>query len=440
MAATEEPPAPAERPAGRPVVGRRRLLGLLVAAGVTGAAHGATAGAGITVARRPSGTPDTPAAAPGGAPSSSGPSSSGPVPAGDPRRQPGVATPPPAQVRLLAFDLDPGVADRRDRRALSTALTDLRRLSDRLPGGELARQEEALPLAGLATGGATLTIGFGASLLSRLGLDAQRPEALADLPAFPGDQLDPARGGGDVLVQVCAEDEMVASGLADLVRRQVGGTLRLRWAQRGFRALDPAPQPSPPPRNLMGQVDGVNNPRPGSGLFDSTVWVPEWERPQWMVHGTYLVVRRIRMLLDEWYALPMDRRDEVIGRHTTSGAPLGREALTDQVDLAVKRPDGQPYVARDAHVRLSSPSTNGGARMFRRPFNYDDGTRPDGTRDAGLLFLAFQADPRRGFVPVMHNLATAGDALNRFIVHEASALFAIPPAGDRYVGQSLLEG
>ncbi|SHG46626.1 Dyp-type peroxidase [Streptoalloteichus hindustanus] len=433
MAGTDEPSAAAEQPATRqspPVVGRRRLFGLLGAAGVTGVALGGSAGAGITASRL----------APEAAPAAAQPSSAPAPAAADPRRQPGVATPLPAQLRMLAFDLDPAVADRRDRRALATVLTGWRRLAERLRAGELAREAEALPMAGLPTENATLTIGFGPSLLTRLGLDAQRPEALADLPVFPGDQLDPARCGGDVLVQVCAEDELVASGVADLVRRQAAGVLRPRWSQNGFRALNAAPQPNPPARNLMGQVDGINNPQPGSGLFDTTVWVPEWERPQWMVNGTYLVVRRIRMLLDEWYALPVDRRDEVIGRHTGSGAPLGRQSLTDQIDLVAKRPDGQPHIPRDAHVRVSNPSTNGGARMFRRPFNYDDGARPDGTRDAGLLFLAFQADPRRGFVPVMRSMATGGDALNRFIVHEASALFAIPPAGDGYVGQPLLEG
>ncbi|GGM66596.1 hypothetical protein GCM10012275_41380 [Longimycelium tulufanense] len=416
---------PDEQPtAAQSALGRRRLFGLLGAAGVTGAALGA----GVTAAREPE-------------PAAPTPTSGAPAPPADPRRQPGVATPLPAQLRLLAFDLDPAVAEGKDRRALARVLAEWQQVTDQLRSGDLGRAERAEPFAGLDTRDATVTIGFGASLLGKLGLDGQRPEQLVDMPEFPGDQLDAARGDGDVLLQVCAEDELVASGAADLLRRASGGALRLRWAQNGFRALEARSGPNPPARNLMGQVDGVNNPEPGTGLFDTTVWVPEWARPQWMVNGTYLVVRRIRMVLDDWFAQPVQRRDDVIGRSTATGAPLGRQRLEDQVDLVLKRPDGRHAVPLDAHIRLASPTKNGGARMYRRPFNYDDGYRADGTRDAGLLFLAFQADPRRGFIPVMEKLAKAGDALNKFIAHEASGLYAIPPAAPKggYVGQQLLE-
>ncbi|HVW34095.1 MAG TPA: deferrochelatase/peroxidase EfeB, partial [Acidimicrobiia bacterium] len=48
-----------------------------------------------------------------------------------------------------------------------------------------------------------------------------------------------------------------------------------------------------------------------------------------------------------------------------------------------------------------------------------------GQLDAGLFFLAYQRDPRRQFVPLQRRLAT--DALNEYIQHVGSALFAIPP-------------
>jgi dye decolorizing peroxidase len=72
--------------------------------------------------------------------------------------------------------------------------------------------------------------------------------------------------------------------------------------------------------------------------------------------------------------------------------------------------------------------------MLRRGFSYVDS---DG---AGLLFLAWQADPRTAFIPVQQRLASA-DALTRFIRHETSALFAMPGGVDdaSYFGQSLVE-
>ncbi|MFI6001530.1 hypothetical protein ACIA98_14070 [Streptomyces sp. NPDC051366] len=72
--------------------------------------------------------------------------------------------------------------------------------------------------------------------------------------------------------------------------------------------------------------------------------------------------------------------------------------------------------------------------VLRRP-------APRRTPDAGLLFVAWQAEPRTGFVPVRQRLAR-GDALARYIEHEASALFAVPGGAvpGEYVGQGLLEG
>ncbi|CAM5519981.1 hypothetical protein SVIOM342S_06351 [Streptomyces violaceorubidus] len=72
----------------------------------------------------------------------------------------------------------------------------------------------------------------------------------------------------------------------------------------------------------------------------------------------------------------------------------------------------------NAHARITRPDQNGGAAMVRRPFSYHDGFDADGVPDAGLLFICWQADPLRGFVPVQRKL-DRGDALSPFIRHEA---------------------
>ena len=52
-----------------------------------------------------------------------------------------------------------------------------------------------------------MTLGFGPALFDeRFALAAMRPTALRELPAFPGDALDPAWCGGDLCVQACAHD------------------------------------------------------------------------------------------------------------------------------------------------------------------------------------------------------------------------------------------
>jgi iron uptake system component EfeO len=122
-----------------------------------------------------------------------------------------------------------------------------------------------------------------------------------------------------------------------------------------------------------------------------------------------------------------------------SGAPLGRTAEHDPVDLSARKPDGDPRIPLDAHIRLASHATNGGVRILRRGYNYTDGMDPaTGELDAGLFFIAFQRDPHAQFAVLQRRLG-AGDALNEYIKHTSSAVFAIPAglAPGRYVAQGL---
>jgi deferrochelatase/peroxidase EfeB len=80
---------------------------------------------------------------------------------------------------------------------------------------------------------------------------------------------------------------------------------------------------------------------------------------------------------------------------------------------------------RNAHVRLAHPAGNGGARILRRGYSFTDGTDGLGRLDAGLFFVAYQRDPRTGFIPLQRNLAT--DALNEYLEHVGSGIWACPP-------------
>jgi deferrochelatase/peroxidase EfeB len=62
-----------------------------------------------------------------------------------------------------------------------------------------------------------------------------------------------------------------------------------------------------------------------------------------------------------------------------------------------------------------------------------------GQLDAGLFFIAFQRDPRTQFVPLQQRLGES-DALNEYVKHTGSAVFACPPGVREggYVGDTLL--
>ncbi|MFI8296922.1 iron uptake transporter deferrochelatase/peroxidase subunit [Streptomyces nigra] len=411
--------------AGGPVAGgisRRRLLGT---AGATGLVLGAAGGAAGYAARPAEATPLSSLGA-------------------DEvmfhgKHQPGIVQRLQARGHLVAFDLAAG-AGRREAAAL------LRRWSEtarRLMAGEAAQQEDTGVALDAGPSSLTITFGFGHSFFARTGLEKQRPVALDPLPEFSSDRLDKARSNGDLWVQIGADDALVAFHALRAIQKDAGRAAKVRWQMNGFNRSPGATAHPMTARNLMGQVDGTRNPKPTDADFDRRIFVPESgaQGPAWMANGSYAVVRRIRMLLDDWEQLSVTAQEQVIGRRKADGAPLTGGTETTEMDLEKTDRAGNLVVPLDAHARITRPDQNGGAAILRRPFSYHDGIGPDGVPDAGLLFICWQADPLRGFVPLQRKL-DRGDALSRYIRHEASGLFAVPggAAEGEYVGQRLLEG
>ncbi|MEU6669431.1 iron uptake transporter deferrochelatase/peroxidase subunit [Streptomyces sp. NPDC046727] len=353
------------------------------------------------------------------------------------KHQPGITEGLQARGHLVAFDLAAG-AGRKEAAAL------LRRWSataERLMAGEAAPHGDTDVARDAGPSSLTVTFGFGHSFFGRTGLEKQRPTALDPLPDFSSDQLDKARSDGDLWVQIGADDALVAFHALRAIQKDAGSAARVRWQMNGFNRSPGATAHPMTARNLMGQLDGTRNPKPADADFDRRIFVPASGEPAWMANGSYAVVRRIRMLLDDWEKLSLSAQEQVIGRRKADGAPLSGGSETTAMDLEKADAKGNWVVPTNAHARITRPDQNGGAAMLRRPFSYHDGIDPDGTPDAGLLFVCWQADPLRGFVPVQRKL-DRGDALSKYIRHESSGLFAVPggAAKGEYVGQRLLEG
>ncbi|OIK05839.1 iron uptake transporter deferrochelatase/peroxidase subunit [Streptomyces monashensis] len=353
------------------------------------------------------------------------------------KHQPGITEGLQARGHLAAFDLAAG-AGRKEAAAL------LRRWSataERLMAGEAAPHDDTDVARDAGPSSLTITFGFGHGFFGKTGLDAQRPGALDPLPDFSSDHLDKARSDGDLWVQIGANDALVAFHALRAIQKDAGGAARLRWQMNGFNRSPGATAHPMTARNLMGQLDGTRNPKPADSDFDRRIFVPASGEPAWMANGSYAVVRRIRMLLDDWEKLSVAAQEQVIGRRKANGAALSGGDETTPMDLEKTDSQGNYVVPLNAHARITRPDRNGGAALLRRPFSYHDGFDADGTPDAGLLFVCWQADPLRGFVPVQRKL-DRGDALSQFIRHEASGLFAVPGGAARgeYVGQRLLEG
>jgi deferrochelatase/peroxidase EfeB len=353
-------------------------------------------------------------------------------------RQAGITT--AAQDRLHLVSLDVVTDDREALRELLTAWTvAAERMTlgaEAAPGGVVGGGPWNVPqdtgeALDLAPGHLTVTIGYGPTLFDdRFGLADRRPAPLRDLPAFLGDDLDPARSGGDIVIQACSDDPQVAVHAVRNLVRMGFGVVSVRWSQLGFGRTSSTSQAQVTPRNMFGFKDGTANiTAEDSDALHQHVWVAPDDVPGaagWLAGGSYLVARRIRMHIEVWDRTPLMEQEQVIGRDKKVGAPLGRTAELDEPDFAARGMDGRPRIAANAHVRLAHHSNLDGIRILRRGYTFTDGTDGQGHLDAGLFFLAFMRDAHRQFVPMQRSLARA-DGLNEYIEHTGSAVFACPP-------------
>ncbi|MGW5254324.1 iron uptake transporter deferrochelatase/peroxidase subunit [Streptomyces sp. NPDC004012] len=346
--------------------------------------------------------------------------------------QAGIATPVQDRLHFAAFDVKTD-----DRAEFVQLLKDWTEAARRMTAGRTVGEgaygglAEAPPddtgeALGLKPSRLTLTIGFGPSLFEKFGLRDRRPQALVDLPPFPGDNLDRSRTGGDLCVQACADDPQVAVHAIRNLARIGFGKVAIRWSQLGFGKTSSTTPDAQTPRNLMGFKDGTRNiAGTETDRLKKFVWVQDGDGDRnsaWMTGGSYLVARRIRMNIETWDRTSLQEQEDVFGRDKGEGAPVGKAKEHDAPFLKAMKPD--------AHVRLAHPESNNGITILRRGYSFTDGTDGLGRLDAGLFFLAYQRDPRKGFVPLQRRLS-ASDALNEYIQHVGSAVFAVPP-GVRY--------
>lgn len=344
--------------------------------------------------------------------------------------QAGVETGPQAHAAFVAFTLRAGTDREAAVRMMRLASEDAARLTRAEPA--LGDQEPELATTPARL---TVTFGFGPTLFTSLGLTGARPAGLVDLPAYPIDRLRAEFCGGDLLVQICADDQLVVAHAARQLIKTVRAFAGPRWLQRGFsHAAGPAAS-SGTPRNLMGQIDGTVNPQRASTDFGQLVW--STGSPAWFAGGTTVVLRRIAMHLDAWDELDRTGKELAVGRRLDTGAPLTGRLETDLADLTARDTSGLPVIPTFAHIARAAPRS-GAERFLRRPYSYDDGLA-GGTSNSGLLFAAYQADIAVQYLPVQQRLAQQ-DLLNDWTTPVGSAAFALPPgcALDGYIGEGLL--
>jgi len=398
-----------------PRLSRRSALGLLGAAGAAGAV-GAAGGFAAGHAQ------------------DEAPSASDLVVPFHGAHQAGITTAVQQHLYFATFDMT-STATREDLESLLADWTDAAARMTRgqevspegaVGGGPYKPPEDTGEALGLQANALTITFGFGPTLFARkrFGIADRRPAELVELPSFAFDLLEDRFSGGDLCIQACANDPQVAVHAIRNLSRIAFGRAQVRWTQLGYGRTSTTSKAQSTPRNLFGFKDGTAN------IFsnddrDLTTWVwSDGADQPWMEGGTFLVARKIQMLIESWDRVRLEEQEAIVGRDKGEGAPLSGGTEFTEPDFSVfSTKAAGPAIPMDSHVRLAHPENNGGARLLRRGYNYVEGNNDLGQLNAGLFFLAFGRSPQQ-FIDIQRSLA--GDALNEYIRHIGSAIFAIP--------------
>ncbi|MGW4099352.1 Dyp-type peroxidase [Mycobacterium sp. NPDC004974] len=351
--------------------------------------------------------------------------------------QGGIATAPQSHGLFVAFDLNHrGKAEtgRTERETVAAILrlwtADAARLTRGAPALADTEPELATRPARL-----TITVGLGIGLFDRIGPAGPRPASARELPVFDVDRLEDRWSGGDLLLQICADDPVTVAHANRVLTKNIRSMATPRWRQAGFRNARGADATGTTMRNLMGQVDGTANLTAAD--FDDLVWMSGPVHPG-LVGGTLMVIRRIAMHLDTWDELDRESKEFTVGRTLDSGAPLTGTRETDEPDFALMH-NGIPVIPQNSHVALAHHRGTT-ERFLRRPYNYDDPPEPGQTSNTGLIFATFQRDIDEQFLPVQRRLARF-DALNQWTTAIGSSVFVVPGgvrAPDDYLAQELV--
>lgn len=354
----------------------------------------------------------------------------------DGEHQAGIATSPQAHLAAVAFNLKSEVTAKQLRQLLKLWTQDARRLcSGQNPVASLEPEMVSAP-ANL-----TITCGLGAPVFERLLTNVPKPAGLHPLPAFSRDQLDPAYGQTDLLIQLCCDDPVTLAFAQRHLIRSAVDYASVVWVQQGFLNANGAIAKGETPRNMFGVKDGTVNPQTTTD-YDNIVWISDG--PDYTLGGSMMVVRRIAMNMDTWEELDRTSREVAFGRKLDSGAPLTGEHEFDQADFTKVDADGLPVIDPASHMaRATNPADKPFQKIRRRAYNYDLPPVPgsEQTANTGLVFICYQKDPDLQFTPIQQRLDQL-DRINQWTTHIGSAVYFCPPGtktASEFWGEALFQ-
>ncbi len=172
--------------------------------------------------------------------------------------------------------------------AVADALTEVtalkRSVGFRIPEGELS-----------------CVVGIGSACWDRL-YGSPRPAALHPLPVLRGDPHTAVSTPGDLLFHIRAHRFDLCFELATRLVDALAGAASVVDEVHGFRSFDE--------RDLLGFVDGTENPEPGEAP-DAVLIGAEDPR---FAGGSYVIVQKYLHDLSAWSAISVEEQEQAIGR------------------------------------------------------------------------------------------------------------------------------
>ena len=235
--------------------------------------------------------------------------------------QAGIDTPHQAHGVFVGMNLARGSNRAKVASMLRILTDDAERLTaGRPPLGALEDASASTP------GRLTVTFAFGPGFFDATGTAARCPGVVGSFPTFATDELEPAWGQTDLLIQICSEDPVTLTYAQRRLVRDAAAFATIAWAQRGFLNARGTEPDGTTRRNLMGMRDGTAN-EVDPEQIAQVLWSTDARYP-WLRGGTQLVLRRIRIDMRTWDDVQTPAKELSFGRQIASGAPLGgtREA------------------------------------------------------------------------------------------------------------------
>ncbi len=158
-------------------------------------------------------------------------------------------------------------------------------------------------------GGLSCVAAFGSDAWDRL-FGKPRPAELHSFREIRSGERHAVSTPGDVLFHIRAKRMDLCFEMVTQIMERIGGTVHVVDETHGFRYFED--------RDLLGFVDGTENPRAGAAIDAALV---AGEDPGF-AGGSYVIIQKYLHDMSRWNALPIEAQERIIGRKKLSDIEL----------------------------------------------------------------------------------------------------------------------